>query len=177
MIKRLLVYVGVTVFVAVFGAIYEAFSFGVYSYFMIYAYAFCLLGGVMPTAILLWRGRVDYKPMSYIAVQIYRSGLAIFTVGFLVRGALDIYGTTNRLTNIYWIGGSLFLLVGALLFGLSLLQKKKVKKKVLPRCTDLQKSDLSLMTGGQYFLMTSRSNTCPTITAPIPYGKIIARVV
>ncbi len=125
MVKRLLVYIGVTVFVAVFGAIYEGFSFEVYSNFMIYAYAFCLLGGVLPTAILLWMGKVEYKPVNLLAAQIYRSGLAIFTVGFLVRGALDIYGTTNKLTNVYWIGGSLFLLVAAIIFGFSLIQSKR----------------------------------------------------
>ena len=42
------VYLSVTVFSALFGAVYELFSHGVYSYCMIYAFAFPLLLGDIP---------------------------------------------------------------------------------------------------------------------------------
>ena len=41
-------YLAVTLVCAAFGAVYEIFSHGVYSYFMLYAFAFPLCGGVLP---------------------------------------------------------------------------------------------------------------------------------
>lgn len=89
---------------AVFGLIYVHFSHGVFSGYMAFAFLIPLLGGA---AMLLpvFRRRGTF---------LWRCGILTLTVGSLVRGALDIYGTTSRLCGIYWIlgGGFLTLAVG-----------------------------------------------------------------
>ena len=46
-------YLLATVLCAVFGAVYELFSHGVYAYGMLYAFAFPLVGGVLPCLLFL----------------------------------------------------------------------------------------------------------------------------
>ena len=46
-------YLVATVVTVAFGAVYEWFSFGVYSYYMIYAFAVPLLGGVLPYYLMI----------------------------------------------------------------------------------------------------------------------------
>lgn len=102
-------YLLVTVFCALFGAVYELFSHGVYAYGMIYAFAIPLLGGLLPAMVLMKCPGLP-RPSS-TAVQLWNFGLSALTVGSLFSGALEIYGTTSRLTAVYWLlGGTLLLL-------------------------------------------------------------------
>lgn len=106
-------YLAVTLVCAAFGAVYEIFSHGVYSYFMLYAFAFPLCGGVLPC--FLFAHTRLYLPCR-AAQSIYRAGIATCTVGSIVQGILEIYGTTNRLTQIYWYVGILLLACGMILW-------------------------------------------------------------
>ena len=96
-------FLGAAIGVAVFAAIYEQFSHQVYSPFLILAFLFPLLGGVLPYTLLLRRpyGR---KPGT-LARCLYNSGLVTLTAGSIFQGILEIYGTTSRLSAIYWIVG------------------------------------------------------------------------
>lgn len=92
---------------ALAGAVYEHFSFGVWSFFMVYAFAFPLLLGALPMARLARRGR-DGIPAP--TRGLLAAGIATLTVGSLMTGALEIYGTENPLTLLYWpVGGALVL--------------------------------------------------------------------
>ena len=93
-----------TVCCALFGFVYELFSHGVYSYYMICAFAFPLLLGVMPFSILQKSGKLFCRG---IAADLIHAGIAALTMGSIVRGALDIYGTSNPLTVWYWITGGI----------------------------------------------------------------------
>lgn len=104
------VYLGLSLFCALFGAVYEGFSHGVYSYFMIYAFGFPLAGGALPFFALAFS---DRRPPGRAALNLYHSGIAAMTVGSLFEGVLEIYGTTNRLVAVYWM-------VGGLLWGCAL---------------------------------------------------------
>ena len=87
---------------AAFGAIYECFSHGVYSLFMIGAFAFPLLLGALPFRLIQKRG----KPFpGNLTEDLICTGIATLTVGSIVQGVLEIYGTTNPLVVIYWITG------------------------------------------------------------------------
>ncbi len=103
-IKTAFVYSLISVFCALFGAVYEYFSYGVYSYCMIYAFGFPLVGGVLPA---LGFALLDTpkKPGSLVR-GIYHCGIAAFTVGCIMQGVLEIYGTTNSLICWYWLAGS-----------------------------------------------------------------------
>ena len=105
-------YLLVTVLCAVFGAVYEAFSHGVYAFGMLYAFAIPLLGGVLPALLLARYGRA--LP-SDTAVQLWHFGISALTVGTLFSGALEIYGTTSRFTAVYWLAGGVCLLLSLLM--------------------------------------------------------------
>ena len=81
---------------AAFGAIYECFSHGVYSCFML---------GALPFRLLQKRGKLF---PGKLAEGLICAGVATLAVGSIVQGILEIYGTTNPLVTGYWIaGGSL----------------------------------------------------------------------
>ena len=96
-------YLLISLICALFGAIYEFFSHGVYSYHMIYAFAFPLAGGVLPF-LLIAAGDIRIFP-GWPARCLHHAGIATLTVGSLLRGALEIYGTTNSLVIVYPICG------------------------------------------------------------------------
>lgn len=113
--KTAFVYLFLSIVCAAFGAIYELFSHEVYSYFMLYAFLFPLIGGALPFFILACsRVRLPDK----IACKLYHAGVAALTIGSLFTGVLEIYGTTNRLTAVYWIVGAALAALGAGKYGL-----------------------------------------------------------
>ena len=112
--KTALVYLLVALFCALFGAVYEMFSHGVYSFYMIYAFAFPLAGGALPFFVMSLRGIKKYP--GAFARNLYHSGMATLTVGSIVQGVLDIYGTTNALSRCYWIAGIAFVIAGAAVY-------------------------------------------------------------
>ena len=104
-------YLLATIFCAAFGVVYELFSHGVYAYGMLYAFIFPLLGGVLP-GLLFMKG--NGKILAGTALQLWSFGISALTVGALFSGALEIYGTTSRLSPVYWIAGGCLALAGAL---------------------------------------------------------------
>lgn len=107
MAKTGFVYLFISMFCILFGAVYEYFSHEVYSYFMLYAFVFPLVGG----ALLFFGMAYCRVPMpNRGSCNLYHSGIAALTTGSLFEGVLEIYGTTNRLISIYWILGAVFIL-------------------------------------------------------------------
>lgn len=97
---------------AAFGAVYEVFSHGVWSGYMVYAFVFPLTLGTLPFLHTVMRRR----PMPGLwALRLHHAGVAALTVGSIMEGVLAIYGTTNRLTAVYWIVGTALLLTSLLL--------------------------------------------------------------
>lgn len=108
--KTAFVYLLISCFCALFGAVYETFSHEVYSFYMIYAFAFPLVGGAAPFAALSLSRTARYP--SAPARELYHAGIATLTAGSVVRGILDIYGTTSSLSRYYWIVGALAVAAG-----------------------------------------------------------------
>ena len=96
---------------AIFGAIYELFSHEVWSCFMLCAFTLPLLLGAIPFFLLRMRG----KPFPGRAADLIHAGVAALTVGSILQGVLEIYGTSNPLTAVYWAAGGVLLSVGWLL--------------------------------------------------------------
>ena len=112
-LKRAKKYIPITLFCLVFGWIYEIYSFGVYSNFMIYAFVFPLLGGVVFWLLIgTSKKKIHYNKL-FLNCQ--SASIATFTLGFIFKGILDIYGTTSNLTNVYWIVGVAFTFIAALI--------------------------------------------------------------
>ena len=95
-----------------FAVIYECFSHQVYSRYMLLAFLFPLLGGLIPYTILLRSSA--RKQVDGFGRSLYDSGIAAWTVGSLFQGILEIYGTTNQLSAVYWIAGAGLVLAGLL---------------------------------------------------------------
>ena len=107
------IYLLLALVLALFGAVYEVFSHGVYSYYMLYAFAFPLAGGALPFyGMALSHCRLPGRASR----NLYHSGIAALTVGSVFEGILEIYGTTNRLVGVYWIVGAVLLACGILLY-------------------------------------------------------------
>lgn len=115
-------YLAATLLAAAFGGIYEVFSHGIWSFFMVYAFAFPLLLGALPFAWLALRKRP--LPCCW-ACRMHHAGVATLTMGSLVEGILAIYGATNHLTRWYWLVG-----IGlvALAQGIRLFRKSSIRK-------------------------------------------------
>ena len=108
-LKNAIIHLLCAIFCLFFGAIYEAFSFGVYSIYMIYAFCIPLLLGAIPLfSLALWGKKFPGR----FALNAWNSGIAALTVGCIVKGVLDIYGTTNRLIIVYPIAAAILLLAG-----------------------------------------------------------------
>ena len=98
MYKRVFGYLLAALFVALFGAVYEYFGHGVYSYFMIYAFAIPFVFGAVPFMAI---GLFEVIIPSETTVKLWGYGVATLTIGAMMRGVLDIYGTTNKLMIVY----------------------------------------------------------------------------
>lgn len=92
---------------ALFGAVYECFGHGVWSPWMVYAFLFPLILGAVPAA---WRSLRAMQLPRPRYTRLYNAGIAALTVGSILQGVMDIYGTTNQLINVYWIAGILLIL-------------------------------------------------------------------
>lgn len=116
-------YLIVTMGCAGFGAVYEVFSHGVYSYYMLYAFMIPFLGGVVYFYCILY---FRSKTPECIARRFQHFGISTLTVGFILCGVLEIYGTSNCLVIFYFIVGGMFLVSGNFMY---LLQKEPVCKR------------------------------------------------
>ena len=120
--KLILIDLIATLFCALFGAVYEAFGHGVYSYGMLYAFAFPLALGVLPLYLI----DVLHAPYPNKTLRsVWHAGIASLTVGSIVTGVLEIYGTTNPLTLVYWILGGVAVLTGIVGYVFLLLQRRR----------------------------------------------------
>ncbi len=112
-IKTGFVYLGLSLFCALFGAVYEHFSYDVYSYYMIYAFAFPLVGGVCVFFTMAFTHR---KVPSRLSMNLYNSGIATLTVGSIIKGVFDIYGTSNSLVIVYLVAGCILVVIGVITY-------------------------------------------------------------
>ncbi|MBQ7455521.1 MAG: hypothetical protein IJS53_03685 [Clostridia bacterium] len=99
-------YVFSALFCGVFALVYEAFGHGVWSFFMVFAWIFPLGFGALP---LLMLRRCPPAPARWL----WRAGIATLTVGSLLQGALEIYGTSHPLASVYPVAGVALCAAGA----------------------------------------------------------------
>ncbi|MGN0383639.1 MAG: hypothetical protein ACI4DS_05155 [Eubacterium sp.] len=116
-VKTAMVYLGITVFCVIFSCIYEYFSHGVYSGFMIYMFIFPLLGGVLPYMIIGLVNGIKYP--GRVSLNAYNSGIATLTIGSCIQGVLEIYGTTSDYTPVFWITGAILVIIGIISYCMS----------------------------------------------------------
>ena len=128
--KSLVFQLGFTVFVAIFGAIYEIFSHEVYSYYMIYAFMIPLVLGV---GLYIWMLLFGKKYPEGLSLRMWNYGIITLAVGCVFKGVLEIYGTTNRLIVVYPIAAALLLGIGAVSFFLATYSGREKSRSALER--------------------------------------------
>ena len=138
---------------AVFGLIYEIFSHEVYSFYMIYAFLIPLVPGALLNLVIAWlavRKEKQLRIREAATLMIddaafeegtgvffpgrftrhaWNSGLATLTVGFLFKGVLDIYGTTNKLIVVYSAAAAVLICAAVFSFLMSYATIRKMHKK------------------------------------------------
>lgn len=97
---------GIAAFCAVFGAVYEHFSFGVYSNYMIYAFAAPMLAGIL----LILSMICQRLPQARTLLLLYLTA-ATLTVGSITAGILKISGRDSGLLAGYWAAGGILALL------------------------------------------------------------------
>ncbi|HFI0716291.1 TPA: hypothetical protein ACGO5G_001462 [Streptococcus suis] len=99
-------YLATTAFLFIFSRIYESLSYGEVSIFMHYMFCVTLIGG----ALLL--GMLTLKPnLSRMTFNLWNSGVATITAGFLLRGIINLSGRSTTLDQPYWFIGAGFLIL------------------------------------------------------------------
>ena len=80
---------------------------------MIYAFLLPLAGGALPyTLFSLGKGRYPGALSRWLG----HAGIAALTVGSIMKGVLEIYGTTNSLTRVYPLAGVPMLALACLFY-------------------------------------------------------------
>ena len=95
-----------SLFLAFFGAVYEHFSYGVYSNYMLYAFVPFLTAGL-----LLLFAAMGHRPLQPRTMFLLYTCAVTLTVGSIAAGIIRITGRNNQLLLIYpVIGGVLAVL-------------------------------------------------------------------
>lgn len=103
--------IGFSVFVLIFGIIYEMFSHGVVSYYMIFAFLIPLINFLIN--IIFINSKIKVNKLSK---NLFSMSICTFTFLSIIKGVLDIYGTTNNLIFVYLIVGLILLVTSIILF-------------------------------------------------------------
>ena len=109
--KKSLIYLGISIFLFIFGQIYEHFSHGVYSSYMMFAFLIPFIGLFIPSFLnnlILKRKFFDN------ATFLWKCGIATLTVGSIYKGVLEIYGTSGTFEQVYLIIGSLLCIIATI---------------------------------------------------------------
>lgn len=109
--KKSLIYLGISIFVFIFGQIYEYFSHGVYSSYMMFAFLIPFIGLFIPS---LLNNLILKRKITDNVTLPWKCGIATLTVGSIYKGVLEIYGTSGTFEPVYLIIGSLLCIIATI---------------------------------------------------------------
>ena len=119
--KEIIKYLYMSIFCGIFGLIYEHFSHNVYSGFMLFSFLIPLISTILCFIMYKSKGRIHNRVNNNL---LFASTITL-TLGSLVKGVLDIYGTTNKLVIIYLYLGIGLLIINLILYVINLYKLKK----------------------------------------------------
>ena len=106
-----LIYLRISIFVFIFGPIYEYFSHGVYSSYMMFAFLIPFIGLFIPS---LLNNLILKRKITDNVTLPWKCGIATLTVGSIYKGVLEIYGTSGTFEQVYLIIGSLLCIIATI---------------------------------------------------------------
>ena len=121
-----MVYLILSIFLFIFSRVYVSLSYGEVSIFMNTLSLVPLIGGGILVGLLYLQ-----PTLSRISFNLWNSGVAVFTAGFLLRGIINLSGRSTTLDWPYWLIGAGFLGLALVSFGLSLFQSKKLTDEMV----------------------------------------------
>ena len=120
-LKKAKRYLIASILLALAGAAYESVSHGVYSNYMIYAFMIPLVLGCLP---YLTKVSVILSAGGKVADMLLAATVIILSIGSVMQGVLEIYGTTNRLIAFYPALGILLLATTLTICAINMTLKK-----------------------------------------------------
>ena len=121
-----MVYLILSIFLFIFSRVYVSLSYGEYSFFMNTLSLVPLIGGGLLVGLLLVQPN-----LSRVSFNLWNSGVAVLTAGFLLRGIINLSGRSTTLDWPYWVIGAGFLGLALVSFGLSLFRSKKLTDEMV----------------------------------------------
>ena len=122
----MVLYIGITAFIALFGFVYEQFSHHVDTFYMWFAWIFPLIFGLIPY-VLFYFLPINRVP-GVLAECFYNFGVAMLTTRSIFKGVIIIYNTTSdTMVSVYTIISVTCLCLGAALYAIGLLMTRKEK--------------------------------------------------
>ncbi len=98
-------------FLLVFTAVYECFSHGVVSYYMVGAFLIPAVGAI--PYIIMESMKVG-ENVGTLPRELWQLGIFTLAQGSVIQGVIRIYGTTNRWTLVYLPVGMVFMAVAGI---------------------------------------------------------------
>ena len=121
-----MVYLILSIFLFIFSRVYVSLSYGEYSFFMNTLSLVPLIGGGLLVGLLLVQPN-----LSRVSFNLWNSGVAVLTVGFLLRGIINLSGRSTTLDWPYWLIGAGFLGLALVSISLSLFRSKKLTDEMV----------------------------------------------
>ena len=111
-LKTIVIFIMITIFTFIFNKVYGIFGHGVTSPYMTYMFLYPLVGGVLFYGIvMLFIPSIVNKKKYRFFYNIYNSGIAILTLGSLLRGVMEIAGTSSFYLIFYTLIGWLSVII------------------------------------------------------------------
>lgn len=130
--KTVKIYIFATIFVAVFGYVYEYFGHGAHSMAMSYAFLYPLVLGLLASLMLSRIGGVKksyYRGYVRAGLNLFHAGVATLTAGSILLGIVEIFGTTYKLLFLYTVVGCTFYGVGIILSIIGFEKERRIRIK------------------------------------------------
>ena len=124
--KTATVYLILSIFLFIFSQVYVSLSYGEVSIFMNTLSLVPLIGGGLLVGLLYLQ-----PTLSRLSFNLWNSGVAVLTTGFLLRGIINLSGRSTTLDWPYWVIGAGFLGLALVSIGLSLFRSKKPTDKMV----------------------------------------------
>ena len=121
-----MVYLIISIFFFLFSRIYVSLSYGEYSFFMNTLSLVPLIGGGLLVGLLLVQPN-----LSRVSFNLWNSGVAVLTAGFLLQGIINLSGRSTTLDWPYWLIGAGFLGLALVSISLSLFRSKKLTDEMV----------------------------------------------
>ena len=124
--KTATVYLILSIFLFIFSRVYVSLSYGEVSIFMNTLSLVPFIGGGLLVGLLYLQ-----PTLSRLSFNLWNSGVAVLTAGFLLRGIINLSGRSTTLDWPYWLIGAGFLGLALVSIGLSLFRSKKPTDKMV----------------------------------------------